>query len=149
VWQEYFAPLKAANFGIGGDQTQHVLWRITEGKELDGIEPKVAVLMIGTNNMGCMGPNKEGKVGKKGANDEAINAGVTAIVHELRRQRPEIKVLLLAIFPRAEKPTAEARAKIAEVNKLLAKLDDGKHVRYLDIGEKFLTKDGRLTAQIM
>src|SRR5947209_8986528 len=74
VWKERYEPLKAANFGIGGDQTQHVLWRITEGKELEGISPKVAVLMIGTNNLG-------------GPKPEQIAGGVTAIVKELRKQK--------------------------------------------------------------
>src|SRR5205814_1275689 len=63
VWKDHFEKLKAANFGIGGDQTQHVLWRITEGKELEGIHPKVIVLMIGTNNMGA---ERDGKVSSRG-----------------------------------------------------------------------------------
>jgi hypothetical protein len=73
VWREHFEPLKAANFGIGGDQTQHVLWRITEGKELEGIQPKAVVLMIGTNNM-------------RSNNAEEIAEGITPIVHALRQQ---------------------------------------------------------------
>src|SRR5690348_111913 len=72
AWKKYFEPLKAANFGIGGDRTQHVLWRITEGKELEGINPKAAVIMIGTNNMG---PNSS----------EEIADGVAAIVSTLRK----------------------------------------------------------------
>src|SRR5438874_61524 len=71
VWKERFEPLKAANFGIGGDQTQHVLWRLREGKELHGIQPRAVVLMIGTNNMGSNSA-------------EQIAAGIVAIVHEIR-----------------------------------------------------------------
>src|SRR5262249_55617208 len=78
AWAETSEPMKAANFGIGGDQTGHVLWRITEGKELEGINPKVAVMMIGTNN-----------TARDSAQD--IAEGVEAIVKELRRQKPSMK----------------------------------------------------------
>jgi lysophospholipase L1-like esterase len=144
AWKETFEPLKAANFGIGGDRTEHVLWRITEGKELEGINPKVAVIMIGTNNSGSNTPDQ-------------IAAGVTAIVKELRTQRPDTKVLLLGVFPRAGKSTKESKSvpaadlqpKIKEINDRIAKLDDGKSVKYLDIGAKFLEKDGSLSRDVM
>jgi lysophospholipase L1-like esterase len=144
VWAEHFQPLKAANFGISGDQTQHVLWRITEGKELEGIDPKVAVLMIGTNNVASNSA-------------EQIAQGVAAIVKELRRQKPHMKVLLLGVFPRAGKrekgakevPAANLQPKIKEINERIAKLDDGKTVKYLDIGGKFLDKEGNLHGEIM
>ena len=144
AWKKHFEPLKAANFGIGGDRTQHVLWRITNG-ELDGISPKAAVLMIGTNN--------------SNGNDntaEEIAEGITAIVKTLREKQPHMNVLLLAVFPRAEKrenvdkvPAGGLRTKIDDVNKIIAKLDDGKMVRYLDIGPKFLDEDGGLSKEIM
>lgn len=144
VWKSTFEPMKAANFGIGGDRTEHVLWRITEGKELEGINPKVAVLMIGTNNSGANSA-------------EQIAEGVTAIVKELRKQRPHTKVLLLAVFPRAGKaakestsvPAADLQPKIKQINDRIAKLDDGKMVKYLDIGPKFLEADGSLTRGVM
>ncbi|QDU19940.1 platelet-activating factor acetylhydrolase IB subunit [Urbifossiella limnaea] len=144
AWKETFEPMKAANFGIGGDRTEHVLWRITEGKELEGINPKVAVLMIGTNNSGSNSPDQ-------------IAEGVTAIVKELRKQRPETKVLLLGVFPRAGKSTKESKSvpamdlqpKIKQINDRIAKLDDGKAVKYLDIGAKFLEKDGSLSREVM
>jgi lysophospholipase L1-like esterase len=144
AWADQLAPLKAANFGIGGDRTEHVLWRITEGKELEGINPKAFVVMIGTNNMA--------------SNTAAeIAAGVTAIVKELRRQRPEAKVLLLGIFPRNSRPKEDGngqpveavRDKIHYTNEKIAKLADGKSVFYLDIGGKFLTQNGELTKEIM
>ena len=136
-WKKHFEPLKAANFGIGGDQTGHVLWRITEGKELEGIAPKVAVLMIGTNN-----------AGRDSA--EQIAEGITLIVKTLHQKTPHTKVLLLGVFPRDAKAGTKNRMKIAEINKTIAKLDDnGKTVKYLDIGEKFLEKDGTLTKEIM
>ena len=136
VWKKEFEPMKAANFGIGGDQTGHVLWRLTEGKELEGINPKVCVVMIGTNNMG-------------GNTPEQIAGGVEAIVKELRKQKPHMKVLLLAIFPRAEKADNPLRKKVAATNELLKKLAHGDNVVYLDIGDKFLQPDGTLTKEIM
>lgn len=135
VWKERFEPLKAANFGIGGDRTQHVLWRIQNG-ELDGIKPKAAVLMIGTNNMSTNSA-------------EEIADGIKAIVTELQKRAPQTKLLLLGIFPRSAKGTDAVREKIKTANKIIARLDDGKQVRYLDIGEKFLDKDGELTKEIM
>jgi lysophospholipase L1-like esterase len=145
VWKEHFEKLKPANFGIGGDRTDHVLWRLTEGKELDGIKPKVTVLMIGTNNTGV--------------NTAAeIADGVKAIIAELHRQRPEMKVLLLAVFPRSGKglpkeatqvDAKDLHPKIKEINEIIAKYDDGKKVFYLDIGKSFLDKDGNLPREIM
>lgn len=150
VWAEKYEPLKAANFGIGGDRTQHVLWRLIDGKELEGIQPKVAVVMIGTNNMGASSPSKDGQVGKTGNTAPEIAAGVKAIVDEIRKKLPKTKILLLAIFPRGDKPDSPIRAKVAEVNRTLADMDDGgKTVLFLDIGPKFLTSDGVLTAEIM
>ena len=147
VWARHFEPLKAANFGIGGDRTQHVLWRITTGKELEGISPKVAVLMIGTNNAGTN-------------TAEEIAAGVEAIVRELRTQKPDMKVLLLGVFPRSARGAKdlkganrvaadELNTKLPEVNKRIAKLDDGKTVKYLDIGPKFLDAEGGLSKDVM
>ena len=136
AWAESFAPLKPVNLGIGGDQTGHVLWRITEGKELDPIKPKVAVIMIGTNNTGAHSA-------------ENIAGGIKAIVAELQKQKPEMKILLLGVFPRSAKATDKIRDKIKEINASIAKLDDGKMVVYKDIGEKFLDKDGTLDKKIM
>ena len=136
VWAKHFEPLKAANFGIGGDRTQHVLWRILNG-ELDGIKPKVAVLMIGTNNSGA---------------DPAadIAEGVTEIVKTIHKKSPATKVLLLAVFPRGKEIPNTQNDKLIEVNKTLAKLDDGgKTVRYLDIGSKFIGEDKQLPKDIM
>jgi beta-glucosidase len=136
AWAKYLAPHKAVNLGIGGDRTQHVLWRLQNGN-LEGIHPKLAVLMIGTNN--------------SNGNDntaEEIAAGIEAIVKELRTKLPETKVLILAIFPRGEKPNPQ-REKNAKASEIASKLADGKNVFYLDIGQKFLTDDGTLTREIM
>ena len=135
VWGKYYAHRNAVNLGIGGDRTQHVLWRIQNG-ELDGITPKLAVLMIGTNNTG-------------GQFAEHIAGGIKAIVAELQKQKPDMKILLLGVFPRSAKATDTIRAKIKYINAIISKLDDGKNVAYKDIGEKFLDKDGALDKKIM
>jgi lysophospholipase L1-like esterase len=142
VWNQFYAPRHAANFGINGDRTQHVLWRIEHG-ELDNIHPKVVVLMIGTNNTG-----KERNSDKiRNTTAETIE-GVTAVVKEIRAKLPDSKILLLAIFPRGEKNDPQ-RAQVEEVNKNIAKLADGKMIRFLDIGDKFLEPDGTLPTDVM
>ena len=134
VWQRFYEPRKAANFGIGGDRTEHVLWRIQHG-ELEGIEPKVAVLMIGTNNVSSSTPDE-------------IAQGITAIVKDLRSQKPKTKILLLGVFPRSEKPSS-VRDRLKSVNERIAKLDDGSHVKFLDISQAFLNPDGPISTSIM
>lgn len=136
TWDKHFAPLKAANFGIGGDRTEHVLWRIQNG-ELEGIMPKAVVLMIGTNNTGANSA-------------EQIAEGITVIVKTIREKSPQSKVLLLGVFPRDPKADTPRREKIKKINEIISKLDDGgKTVKYLDIGDKFLQSDGTLTKDIM
>ncbi len=143
VWDENYAPLHAANFGISGDRTQHVLWRMQNG-ELDGLAPKLVVLMIGTNNTGF----ENDKVTPRNTVPQTIE-GVKAVVRGLRAKLPGAKILLLAVFPRGEKPDNPQRLQTIEINHGIASLDDGKFVRYLDIGPKFLTADGTLTKEIM
>jgi len=134
AWQRFYAPRNAANFGIGGDRTQHVLWRIENG-EVDGIKPRVAVLMIGTNNAGA------------NTADE-IADGIKAIVRRLQEKLPETKVLLLGVFPRGPKPNP-GRDKLNEVNEKIASLGDGKRVVYLDFGKQFLNDDGTISKEVM
>ena len=136
IWDKAFGQYQPANFGIGGDRTQHVLWRITNG-ELDGIKPKACVLMIGTNNSGS-------------DSAEGIANGIKVIVETIRAKQPQAKILLLAVFPRGEKAAPNpAREKLKHVNATIAKLHDGQHVHFLDIGEKFLQPDGSLSKDIM
>jgi lysophospholipase L1-like esterase len=140
LFEKEYAQYKAANFGIGGDRTQHVLWRVENG-EFEGIKPKVVVLMIGTNNSG---------VGENSV--EQIAAGIKNIIDAIHKRTPDTKVLLLAIFPRGEKEDPKAnpgRAKNKAVNELIAKFHDGKKVHFFDIGAKFLTADGTLNVEIM
>jgi len=142
VWNQYYAPMHAANFGIGGDRTQHVLWRMDNG-ELDGIHPKVVVLMIGTNNTG----KERDKKTPRNTPAQVIE-GVTAVVNDIRTRLPDSKILLLAIFPRGD-GGPEQQAQINEINPAIARLDDGKMVKFLDIGAKFLDADGTLPTSIM
>ncbi|HEX7899739.1 MAG TPA: GDSL-type esterase/lipase family protein [Planctomycetota bacterium] len=131
LWDERFAPLKAANFGMSGDCTQHLLWRLRNGL-LDGPRPKAVMLLIGTNNLGW---------GQQSV--ESAAAGVEALVDELRGKT---RILLLGVFPRGEKPDDPFRARIQDLNGRLAKL---KHVSYLDLGPLFLSPDGTLSKELM
>jgi lysophospholipase L1-like esterase len=169
------------NLGIGGDQTGHILWRITDGHEIDQLKPKAAVIMIGTNNTG-------------GHSAKQIAGGIKAIVMELKRQKPDMKILVLGVFPRgssgdAERsveqiaagikpideelkkekpdvkrlntlvkaieqqkatiPAEKLNKKIAEINAIIADLDDGKTVFYKDISKGFLDQNGGLSGDIM
>ncbi|MBL9199802.1 MAG: GDSL family lipase [Opitutaceae bacterium] len=143
IWDQHFAPLKAANFGISGDRTQHVLWRLENG-ELEGIAPKAVVLMIGTNNTGF---ERDGKTVRN--TPAEVVEGVTAIVKKLRTAQPQAKILLLGIFPRGEKPDHPQRAQITEINAAIAKLGDRRTVHYLDIGARFLRADGVMPKEFM
>jgi lysophospholipase L1-like esterase len=143
AWTEYYEKRAAVNLGIGGDRTQHVLWRLDaydlEGlrKPSSGSAPRAAVIMIGTNN--------------SNGNDhtaEEIADGIKAIVARLRADLPDTRILLLAIFPRGETPNAQ-REKNAKASELASRAADGKTVHYVDIGAKFLEPDGTLSREIM
>ena len=134
TWGEFFAPRNAGNLGFGWDKTENVLWRLQHGA-IDGIAPKLVVMMIGTNNTGnCSAPD--------------IALGIEAIVLELNKRLPQSKILLLGIFPRGEKPNPQ-REKIAEINGIIAKLNGTHNVTFLDIGPKFLTPEDLITKDIM
>ncbi len=137
IFEKEYGQYKAANFGIGGDRTQHVLWRVENG-EFDGIKPKAVVLMIGTNNAGVAENSPE-----------QIANGIKAIIEAIHKRTPDTKVLLLAIFPRGATPADANRVKNEKVNALIAKFDDGKKVHFFDIGAKFLKPDGTLEKSVM
>jgi beta-glucosidase len=141
LFDERWGQYNPYNIGISGDETQHVLWRIEHG-ELDGLDPnpKVAVMMIGTNNIGNQN--------KMSAQDTA--KGVETLVKTIHEKLPKTKILLLGVFPRGAKADDHFRPMIKEINEQIAKLDDGgKSVKFLDIGEKFLDADGNLPREIM
>gem|GEM_PF-62132 len=141
IFESKFVPMKAANFGIGGDRTQHVLWRLQNG-ELQNIKPKVVMLMIGTNNSNGMDNTAE-----------EIADGVKSIVAEFKKQSPTSKILLLAVFPRNNGKDDAAKKtqkdKIDQINKIIATLDDKKTVKFMDIGGKFLDASGSIPKDIM
>jgi beta-glucosidase len=136
VWAKYYAHRNAVNLGIGGDRTQHVLWRLDNGN-LNGLKPKAAVVMIGTNNSN----------GEDNTVDQ-IADGVTAIVKKLREKLPHTKILLLAIFPRSENPSAQ-RGKVLQVNQIIQKLADEQNVFWIDFGYRFVSSDGTIPNDLM
>ncbi|MEP6963673.1 MAG: GDSL-type esterase/lipase family protein [Acidobacteriota bacterium] len=127
MFDKYFGAIKTANFAISGDTTQGVAWGLKNG-EGQGFQPKAVMLMIGTNNSAQYSAPE-------------IAEGVGAVVLEMRKDFPNAKILLLAIFPRGT-PGDPVREKLAEVNKIISRLDDQKHVFYMDIGPKFLDEKG-------
>lgn len=135
VWAKFYGKRNAVNLGIGGDRTQHVIWRLANGNLYD-ITPKAAVIMIGTNNAGSNSPQE-------------IADGVGVIVKQIRTKSPKTKLLLLATFPRGKDANDKRRKVNQASNVIVEKLADGKAVFYLDIGKNFLNEDGVLTRKIM
>jgi beta-glucosidase len=147
VWDKYYANRNAVNMGFSGDRTQHVLWRLEHG-EVNNINPKLAVLMIGTNN-------------SNGTDNtpEQIADGVKAIVCQLRTRLPNTKILVLAIFPRGGGEQRKDKTKDGsfnpqweknnKANQLIAKIADNKTIYYLDINKKFLNKKNQLPRDVM
>ena len=135
-WDRYYASRNAVNMGFGGDWTQHVLWRL-DHSDFSHISPKLAVVLIGTNN--------------SNGNDntaQEIADGIIAICGRLRARLPKMKILLLAIFPRGPEPCAQ-RDKIAAASLLASKIADGKMIHYLEITKHFLSDDGKISPSIM
>lgn len=143
IWDKAWGKYQAANFGIGGDRTQHVIWRLEEG-ELDKVDPKVVVLMIGTNNTLDDSAKDIAKANRK----------IVRMIHE---KLPETKILLLAVFPRGprtmgngkEDPWEVRMKKIGAINQDMAKIDNGDSIRFLDLGPKFMSADGTIAKAIM
>ena len=137
VWDEHFGEINTLNLGYGGDRTENVLWRLQHG-ELGKTEPKLVVMMIGTNN-----------TGHRMDSPEAIAAGVDKILYELKQQVPEAKVLLLAIFPRDAKPDSLARINNSQATALIQQLAKEQGLLFADFNADFLSEDGTLTTQMM
>ena len=127
MFQKYFGNIRTANFAISGDTTQGVLWGLKNG-EGQGFQPRAVMLMIGTNNTAAYSAPE-------------VAEGIGAIILELRKDFPNAKILMLAIFPRGV-PGDPVRDKIAEINRTIARLDDQKNVFFLDIGARFLDEKG-------
>ena len=137
VWARHYARYNALDLGFGGDHTENVLWRLEHG-EIDGIRPKVAVLMIGTNN-----------TGDRGEDPRSTALGVRRILDEIRRRQPDTRILLLAVFPRDEQPTAATRRLNDRVNAIISGYADNEHVFFLDIGRYLTNADGSLSRDVM
>ncbi len=132
-----FGRYRAVNFGIGGDNTGTVLWRLKD-KHYAALKPKAIVLLIGVNNFGLCGETAE----------QAFS-GIEAVVAALRRQYPASRILLNAVLPTDEKASGATRAKVVAVNRMVATLHDGKQVVYRDYGTAFLQADGSLSKDVM
>lgn len=137
VWEKFYAKRNAIALGFGGDRTENVLWRLQHG-EVDSIDPKVVVMMLGTNNTGL-----------RHEAPELIAKGIKRDLDELRQRLPNSKILLLAIFPRDEKPDGGARLNNETVNAQLAAFADNQHIFFLDINKVFLDEQGVLAKDIM
>jgi (4-O-methyl)-D-glucuronate---lignin esterase len=135
-WRQNFFGWNAANFGWGGDTTQNILWRLHNG-ELDNVNPKVIVLMAGTNNVGNKPP--EGPEDPRVAD---VTRGIKAILNTCRRKAPEATIVLMGITPRND--NMAVMSLINRINANIAKLADGKKIRYLNINDRLADKDGRL-----
>ncbi len=136
VWAKYYAPRHALNLGIGSDRTQHVLWRLEHG-HLAGLKPKVAVVLIGVNN-----------IADESYTPGMVLEGVAAVVQTLRTKLPETKIILLGIFPFHEDFHPQ-RGRALQVNQALQKLDDGQWIHFLDFGCLFLQPDGKISKDMM
>lgn len=137
VWDEYYAEYGGYNLGYGGDRTENVLWRLQHG-EADGINPELAILMIGTNN-----------TGHRQDPAECTAKGIEMILGELKERLPKTKILLLAIFPREDSPNGELRKLNNKINKKIEKFSDGERVHFLNINDVFLDENGVLSEEIM
>ena len=141
AWAKYYGNRKCLNFGVGGDRTENVLWRFENG-QLDGLKPKVAVLMIGTNN------SNKNRDGAEAYSESEILEGVQAIVKQIRERLPDTKVLVLGIFPRGQTFSTQ-RGKLLQINQALEKLADGEMVHYLDFGSKLIENNGAIDRKVM
>lgn len=137
IWEQNFKPLNAANFGIGGDNTGNVLWRLQHGA-VGNLQPKLIVLLIGTNNVGAL-------------QESAAQAadGVTRVVQQLQLAWPNSKILLNAVFPFDQAPTSPNRATIKKLNQTIARLGNNKTIFFKDYGPLLVQKDGSISPDIM
>ena len=136
-WRQNFHGWNAANFGWGADRTEHILWRLQHG-ELDGVDPKVVVVLAGTNNVGRGGGD---------AQVAEITRGIAAIVYLCREKAPDATIVLMGILPRNDDITAMPQ--IERINANLARLADGRRVRYLSINARLADSDGVLRDGMM
>jgi lysophospholipase L1-like esterase len=140
-WKHNFFGWNAADFGWGGDQTQHILWRLENG-ELDGVNPRVVILLAGTNNVGD--PSTEGDAQAR-ANE--VTRGLQAIVRVIQTKAPKAAVIVMGIFPRND--NMALMPIIDRINDNLSRIADGQTLRYLNVNDKLAARDGRLLDGMM
>ena len=138
TYKKYFSNYKVINLGYSGDRTENTLWVVNESGYLKNLKAKMAVVMIGTNN-----------IGHKRSTPAAAAAGVTKIVEGIRTQLPDAKIVLFGVFPRGANAKHIFRKQVAEINKVICKLGDDKNVFYCDITDKFVDKKGNLPRTLM
>ncbi len=136
AWKKTFGDLKTFNLGFSGDRTEHVIWRLQNG-EVEGLDPRVVMVLIGTNN-----------TGHKLDKPENIASGVEGILKELKNRLPDSKVILLSLFPYDKDPNSPRRKNNNAVNEIIKNYDDGKQVYYLDICDAFFDDQGKMSAEI-
>ncbi|MGB0409105.1 MAG: GDSL-type esterase/lipase family protein [Opitutales bacterium] len=137
AWEAYWGGHPTLNLGFSGDRTENVLWRLREGA-MDGLDPKLTILLIGTNNTGYrMDP----------AADTA--AGIRAILDEVRNRAPNSKLLLLAIFPRGTNAADPVWRRNQAVNERIAEYADGERIHFLDINDSFTTGDAAMRTDLL
>jgi (4-O-methyl)-D-glucuronate---lignin esterase len=132
-WKANFFGWNAANFGWGADRIENIHWRVDHG-ELDGVNPKVIVLLAGTNNVGSQ-PHDDAEI-------HNITRGLDALVRTCRRKAPSAAVIVTAIFPRND--NMAVMPAIRQINQHLAQMADGRNVRFLNVNDKLADADGRL-----
>lgn len=137
IWEKNFAPLNAANFGIGGDHTGNVLWRLQHGA-VGNLKPKLIVLLIGVNNFGHLNETPQ-----------QVTAGITKVITQLNLAWPDAKILLNAVFPFEKKASSPKRAMVKQVNQALEKLGDNTSVFFKDYGRLMLDKEGSISSDVM
>jgi (4-O-methyl)-D-glucuronate---lignin esterase len=137
-WRANFSGWHAGNFGWGADRTENILWRLEHG-ELDDVNPKVIVVLAGTNNVGSM-PGDEAKIAD-------ITRGLKAILDTCRRKAPRATIILTGILPRND--NVAVMPEIRRINENLARFTDGRTVRYLDVTNRLADRDGRLLDGMM
>jgi lysophospholipase L1-like esterase len=139
---KYFSEgdMKMLDLGISADRTEHVLWRLDEGRELDGYEAKCVLLMIGTNNAGHFPIEKEPPA------DTIL--GIREILRTIRAKQPKATIILHPIFPRGEKITDSMRIRNDKINRSMKALADGETVIWCDINDSFVDADGNLPSAI-
>lgn len=135
LYQKFWPDHKMENLGIGGDRIQNLLWRISQGGEVDGLHPQLVIVLIGTNNLAF-------------DNDRQVVAGIDAVIESLRRKLPESNILILGLLPRGQRQDP-IRARIMAINKSIAQHADGKVVYFSDGGNCLLQSNGDLIREAM